>query len=186
MILLRFIKLQNLWLQLYWNEIAQILTVWFLSLSSDLNSFPDDARNQRRRVLLHPLHLTRQQSSCAIKYKQFWGFQLETYTFQFELIGIVFLFDIFPFAQLKMYLYHFLTIHTRNYLSSFDQTAVILCNKVRTFVEFSAVKFNYDAKNLLKTVQARDAKDFSPHITWLSFTGTLFYVCAFHMYINAK
>ena len=67
MILLRFIKLQNLWLQLYWNEIAQILTVWFLSLSSDLNSFPDDARNQRRRVLLHPLHLTRQQSSCAIK-----------------------------------------------------------------------------------------------------------------------
>ena len=69
--------------------------------------------------------------------------------------------------------------------TSFDQTAVILCNKVRTLVEFSAVKFNYDAKNLLKLFMAKDKKNwFFSHITWLSFTGTPFDLCAFHMYQN--
>jgi hypothetical protein len=39
--------------------------------------------------------------------------------------------------------------------TSFDQTAVILCNKVRTFVEFSAVKFNYDAKTCFNCICQR-------------------------------
>ena len=53
--------------------------------------------------------------------------------------------------------------------TSFDQTAVILCNKVITFIEFSAVKFNYDEKHLSKLLMAKHII-FSSRITcayWL-------------------